>query len=204
MMKFMKWKIWGLTSFICLLPILLGLAVWDKLPDVMAIHFDMYNNPDNFAPKWFVVFGLPVLMVLPQTICCVINDVNTKKFGERKKFTRVTKWIIPVLSMVLQVATLAYGLSVPVDIRCVVMLLVGVMFIVLGNYMPKFDRVKNFNMDAEKARKVNRLIGRMMVGMGILAILTVFLEPMVSVLWLFLLIPLIIISVIYGVKVAKE
>ena len=203
-MKFMKWKIWGLTSFICLLPILLGLAVWDKLPDVMAIHFDMYNNPDNFAPKWFVVFGLPVLMVLPQTICCVINDVNTKKFGERKKFTRVTKWIIPVLSMVLQVATLAYGLSVPVDIRCVVMLLVGVMFIVLGNYMPKFDRVKNFNMDAEKARKVNRLIGRMMVGMGILAILTVFLEPMVSVLWLFLLIPLIIISVIYGVKVAKE
>ena len=203
-MKFMKWKIWGLTSFICLLPILLGLAVWDKLPDVMAIHFDMYNNPDNFAPKWFVVFGLPVLMVLLQTICCVINDVNTKKFGERKKFTRVTKWIIPVLSMVLQVATLAYGLSVPVDIRCVVMLLVGVMFIVLGNYMPKFDRVKNFNMNAEKARKVNRLIGRMMVGMGILAILTVFLEPMVSVLWLFLLIPLIIISVIYGVKVAKE
>ncbi len=203
-MKFIKWKIWALTTFVCLLPILLGLAFWGKLPDMMAIHFDMYNNPDNFAPKWFVVFGLPILMALLQTICCVINDVNAKKFGERKKFAWVSKWVIPVISMVLQVATLAFAMNIPVDIRCVAMLLVGVMFVVIGNYMPKFDRVRNFNMNAEKARKVNRLIGRTMVVMGILAILTVFFEPIVSVLWLLLLIPFVVITFIYGLKVAKE
>ena len=138
-MKFMKWKIWAITTLVCLLPILLGVFFWGSLPEQLAIHFDMYNNPDNFAPKWFVVFGLPVLMALVQTFACVVNDIAETKHGEQKKFTRVSKWVIPVMTVVLYVATLAYGLSMPVDIRCVAMLLVGVMFIVLGNYMPKFN-----------------------------------------------------------------
>ena len=76
-MKFMKWRSLGITCLVCLLPILLGVALWESLPDTMAIHFDMYNNPDNFAPKGFVVFGLPCLMALLQVICCVINDFYT-------------------------------------------------------------------------------------------------------------------------------
>ena len=63
-MKFFKWKIFALTSGVCLLPILLGVALWSKLPDSIAIHFDMNNNPDNFASKGFVVFMLPLLMVM--------------------------------------------------------------------------------------------------------------------------------------------
>ena len=73
-MKFMKWKILIITCAVCLLPILLGVVLWDKLPETMAIHFDMYNQPDNFASKGFVVFGLPAMMVVLQIISCVITD----------------------------------------------------------------------------------------------------------------------------------
>ena len=68
-MKFMKWKIFMLTALVCLLPILLGVALWEKLPQNIAIHFNFNNQPDNFAPKGFAVFGLPALMVLLQIIC---------------------------------------------------------------------------------------------------------------------------------------
>ena len=203
-MKFMKWKILTVTCMICLLPILLGLALWQELPDTMAIHFNMYNQPDNFASKGFVVFGLPVLMAALQIFCCFVNDINAHRHGERKKFEMATKWIIPVMAIVLQTLTLGYGLGWEIDIRRITMLIVGVIFLVIGNYLPKFDYIKNYNLDTEKARKINRFIGKMTVALGALAIITIFLTPTFSVAWIFLLIPYAAISVVYGIKVGRK
>ena len=203
-MKFMKWKILIISSIVCLLPILLGLAMWNSLPDVIAIHFDFYGNPDNFAKKGFVVFGRPALMVVLQTFCCFVNDLNAHKFGERKKFERATKWIIPAMSIVLQIATFGYSVGWNIDIRKVVAMVVGGIFVVIGNYMPKFDRIKNYDLDSEKARKVNRFIGYESVVMGVLFLISAFLPPVSTLICLMLLIPYAIISIIYGIKVARK
>ena len=203
-MKFIKWKTLIITCIVCLLPILLGVVLWEKLPDTMAIHFDIENNPDNFANKGFVVFGLPALMALLQIFCCFINDINSHKHGERKKFERVTKWIIPVMSVILQIVTLGYGLGWNLDIRRIVILIVGIMFILLGNYLPKFDYIKNYDLDTEKARKINRFIGFETVIMGIIYLVTIFLPPIFSIIALFLLIPYAVISVAYGIKVGRS
>ena len=203
-MKFIKLKILIITCAVCLLPVLLGVVLWDKLPETMAIHFDMYNQPDNFASKGFVVFGLPVMMVVLQIISCVITDINIKKHGERKKFTTVVKWIIPIMAIVLQTITILYGLGKDIDIRRVAMLVVAAIFIIMGNYMPKFDYVKNYDVEAHKARKINRFIGNLMVIMGILAVVTLFLSPVYSVIWLLLLIPYAVVCIIYGIKVGRK
>jgi len=204
MMKFFKWKIFIVTALACLLPILLGLALWERLPEVMAIHFDINNNPDNFASKTFVVFGLPALMVILQAFCCFINDINAHKNGERVKFSRVTKWIIPVMSGILYVVTLGYGLGWDIDVRKAVAFIVGAMFLVLGNYLPKFDYIKNYDLDTEKARKINRFIGYETVVMGLLFIVSIFLPPIATVMCLILLIPYALIGIIYGIKTAKK
>ncbi len=203
-MKFFKWKTFLITSAVCLSPILLGVFIWDKLPETMAIHFNVHGVADNFASKTFVVFGMPILMVPLQAISCIINDINAKRFGERKKFEAVTKWILPVLTVALQIITLGYGLGWDLDIRKAVGFLVGVMFIVLGNYLPKFDRLNNVKEDAEKARKVNRFIGYETVVMGILFLMTIFLPPVSTVICLFLLIPYAAVGVIYGIREAKK
>lgn len=204
MMKFIKWKSLIITSIICLLPIFLGIALWDSLPDSMAIHFNINNQPDNFASKGFVVFGLPILMMFLQIFCCFINDINAHKHGERKKFETITKWIIPVLTVVLQAVTFGYALGWSIDIRKIVALIVGVMFITTGNYLPKFDYIKNYDIDTEKARKINRFVGFETVIMGILFIASMFLPPIATVICLFLMIPYAIISVIYGIKVGRN
>ena len=203
-MKIIKWKIFGITSAVCLSPVLLGLALWDKLPDTMAIHFNINNEPDNFAPKWFVVFGLPLLMVLLQAFCCFINDINAHKHGERKKFSTLTKWIIPVMCIVLQTMTLGIGLGWKLDVRVVATLIVGIVLILIGNYMPKFDYIKNYDLDTEKARKINRFIGFGSVIMGILFIISIFLPPIASVVCILLQIPYALISVIYGIAVGRK
>ena len=76
-MNYIKWRTLLITCLICLLPIVLGIIWWESLPDTMAIHFNINNEPDNFASKGFVVFGMPVLMMLLQIICCFINKISS-------------------------------------------------------------------------------------------------------------------------------
>ena len=203
-MKFFKWKIFTISGAVCLLPIILGVSLWNKLPDTMAIHFNFYGVADNFAPKGFVVFGLPILMVALQAVCCFINDINAHKHGDRKKFEMVTKWIVPCLTVILQIITLGYSLGWNIDIRKAVVFVVGVMFLVIGNYMPKFDYVKNYDLDTDKAIKINRFIGYETVNIGLIFIISIFLPPVFSVICLFLLIPYAIVSIIYGVKTGRK
>lgn len=203
-MKFMKWKILIVTCLICLLPILLGLALWDILPDTIAIHFNIHNEPDRYASKRFAVFCLPALMALLQIVCCVINDANAYKHGTRKKFELATKWIIPVMSVLLQVITLGYSLGWIIDIGKAVAIIVGAVFIVIGNYLPKLDYIKNYNIDAEKARKINRFVGYESVVMGLLFIISIFLPPIFTIICLWLLIPYALISVIYGIIIGTK
>lgn len=203
-MKFIKWKSLIITCLVCLLPVLLGIVLWNNLPDTMAIHFNINNKPDNFASKGFVVFGLPLLMVLLQIFCCFVNDINAHKHGERKKFERATKWIIPIMTIILHVITLGYGLGWNMDIRKSVALIVGIIFLIIGNYLPKFDYIKDYSVNTEKARKINRFIGVETVIMGLLMLTTIFLPTITTVIWLFLLIPYAVISVIYGIKVGRN
>ncbi|MBE7035356.1 MAG: DUF1648 domain-containing protein [Ruminococcaceae bacterium] len=203
-MKFLQWKSLTITSLFCLLPILPGVLLWDALPETMAIHFNIYGVPDGFASKGFVVFALPALMVVLQMICCAITDFNVHKHGDRKKFVTVTKWIIPCLCFVLQLLTFGYALGWNVDIRKSVALIVGAIFLVMGNYLPKFDYIKNYDLDTEKARKINRFIGYETVIMGFLFCLSVFFPPISTIVCLLLLLPYAGIAVVYSIITARK
>lgn len=203
-MKFIKWKTLIISCLICLSPIILGIVLYENIPENMAVHFNFYNEPDNFVSKGFAVFGIPLLMTFIQIFCCIINDIKVYKHIKYLKFEHIPKWIIPITSIILQTAILGYGLGWNIDMRKVAALIVGAIFLVLGIYIPKLDRIKNFSVDAEKALKINKFIGYEMVIMGILMLITIFLPPITTVIWLFLLIPYTIISVIYGTKVNRN
>ena len=203
-MKFIKWKILAATCAVCLLSCMFGVVTWNSLPDAVAIYFNMYNEPDNFASKGFAVFALPCLMALLQIICCLINDINAAKHGERKKFSTVTKWIIPIMAVILQALTVGYSLGWNIDIRKSAAWIVAAILLVIGNYMPKFDYIKNHDVDTAKARKINRFIGYATVVMGILMIISTFLKPVYTVACLFLFIPYAIICIVYGVVVGRK
>ncbi|MBR1969047.1 MAG: DUF1648 domain-containing protein [Clostridia bacterium] len=203
-MKFIKWKILIATSLVCLLPILLGIYLWNELPETIAIHFNFYNEPDTFVSKEVAVFGLPFLMMFIQVFSSVVTDLNAKKHGESKKIERVAKWIIPVMSVVLYAVTLGYALGFSIDIRKCAMIILGIVFIVLGNYMPKLDYVKNYKLDTDKARKTNRIMGFSLVIMGILGFITIFLPPVSTILWLIILIVLAMVSFVYCMMNAEK
>ena len=114
------------------------------------------------------------------------------------------KWIIPVVTIILQTITLLYALGISLDIRRVAILIVSAMFFVIGGCLPKLDYVKNYNVEPEKAKKINRFLGRIMIVMAILMLVTFFLPPIATVIWLCMLIPYAILSIIYTIKTVQK
>ena len=60
-----------LSLLVILLPMGLGLFLWNQLPDQVPIHFGLNGQADNYAGKAFVVFGLPLLMAALQVLLLV-------------------------------------------------------------------------------------------------------------------------------------
>ena len=56
-------KLLLLTSVITLLPVFIGLFLWNQLPDSVATHFGLNNQPDGYSSKAFAVFGLPLILL---------------------------------------------------------------------------------------------------------------------------------------------
>ena len=51
------------TSVITLLPIFIGMFLWNQLPDSIATHFGVNNQPDGYSSKAFAVFGLQLILL---------------------------------------------------------------------------------------------------------------------------------------------
>ncbi|MBQ3054482.1 MAG: DUF1648 domain-containing protein [Oscillospiraceae bacterium] len=203
-MKRIQWKTLFVTSLACLLPILLGIALWDQLPDLIPIHFNFYGEPDNFASKPFAIFGFAALMVVMHVFCCLVYDLSAEKQKTPAKLVRLVKWIIPVMALILQPVIFFYALGWNIDIRRVTVFLVGCLLIMTGNYLPKMDHLNNIKVSPDKARKINRFLGFETVIMGALMLLSIFLPPIASVIALILLIPYTLLAIIYAIIVGRK
>ena len=108
------------------------------------------------------------------------------------------------MTFILQLVTLIYALGTNLDIRKIAVFIVGVILIVTGNYLPKFDTVNHLKVDTEKARKINRFLGYETVIMGAIFLLSIFLPPIFSIIALILLIPYSILGFVYSIITARK
>lgn len=124
-----------ITSVICLAPILLGVLLYDRLPDMIPIHFDVAGDPDNWGPKALVVFGMPVFLCLLNILC----NVSTRKYGgeNQSMLVKFCRWLIAVIAVIIMPVTLFKALGADIPIQVIAPVLVGVVFVVIGNYSPK-------------------------------------------------------------------
>lgn len=198
-MKKIDWKILKITGMVCLLPILFGVIFYHALPEMMPVHFNINNEVDRYASKNFALFGIPILMLLLQIVCCMISDFRGSYHEQKPKFITVVKWIIPILSVVISVITIEVPLGSDVDVRKSIMLVLGILYIILGNYLPKmsYEQMKGKMHPMPKNEKMYREMTRMMgytfVIFGLLLLVSIFFKPMVSV---FLIVAMVVVLVV--------
>ena len=126
-----------LTSLICLIPIVAGAILYRRLPETMATHWNLSGEPDGWSSRAFAVFGLPGILLAVNLFLPFALRTDPKRENMSEALVSVAVWTIPVLSLLCCGMTLARGLGYTVQVEFWVPLFMGVLFIVIGNYMPK-------------------------------------------------------------------
>ena len=129
---------------ICLLPILIGVYYFDVLPDQIVVHFNAKGEPDNFVSKTYAIIGVPIFLAIVQGIISLVVDFDKTP----KKGALIIKGIIPLISVLVQGGIVAYALDNNFNVSQLVVFIFGIVFIILGNYLPKkeFWGKYNFNL----------------------------------------------------------
>ena len=189
-----------ITSLMILVPLVVGLVLWNELPEQMPIHWNASGEVDDWGSKPFVVFGLPLLMLAAQWLCVLGTGADPKQARHPEKVLQLILWIIPLINLVLFTVTFLVALGMSVQINVVMPLLVGTMIIVIGNYMPKCKQNYTIGIklpwtlnSEENWNRTHRLAGWLWVVCG----LGTFVATFLGAVWL--LVPLLLMMILVPV-----
>lgn len=170
-----------LFSLLCLVGMIPGLIFYKQMPDSLPIHWNINNQPDNFAPKPFVIFGMPAIMMVLNLLCCIIGNTKGSETNPKPVKT-IVRLIIPIIVIVIESITVMYAMDMLTDIGLICCLLVGIIFIFMGNYLPKTQPNLIFGIkfpwtvsNEDVWHRTHRLAGWMTVLGGIIVIIAAFL-----------------------------
>lgn len=194
-------KLTVITTLITLLPIALGIALYDRLPEVVATHWNIHNRPDGWSSRAMAVFGIPCIMAALNLVCGGATD-RLQSEGVPKRVLALCRWIIPVLSLILVPVMLYSAMGVSFDMGRIVCSILGIMFIIIGNYLPKCRRngvvgIKipwTLSSD-ENWDKTHRFAGFVWIVCGAAAIVGGWIKPVVAIV---ALVAMILLPVVYS------
>ena len=167
MIKNNKWKA-ILSSVVILLPMLFGLAVWNRLPDSMVSHWGADGVADGSASKAFIVFGTPLLLLAIQWLMLLLETVLEKNNAQNRKIVGVMYGIIPALSLVVHAFIYSIALGKEWNVFAIMPVFLGLVFMYIGNYLPKTTRNRTAGIklhwtlgNEENWQKTHRLGGKL-------------------------------------------
>lgn len=176
-----------ITTLVTLLPILLGIILWEKLPDSIATHWGADGQANGWSNKAFAVFGMPCILAAIHlfSICVTLNDPKRKNI--HKKPLALVFWIVPVVSLVTSGFTYMAALGSDIDIRLIVSIMMGILFIILGNYMPKLQQNYTVGIklpwtlnSVENWNRTHRFGGKLFIAGGVLTAVSGILSPLLG------------------------
>lgn len=171
----------AVTAIIIMLPMIAGIFLWDRLPDVIATHFDTGGEANGWSSKIMTVFGIPLIILAAHLLCafCVTLDPKRKNISE--KMYSLMLWICPFCSITAGIFIYYENLGWTVDIMLAASLILGVIFVAIGNYLPKsrLNYSVGFKLpwtlsDEENWNKTNRLAGWLWVAAGMVLLVNMY------------------------------
>jgi uncharacterized membrane protein len=178
MKKALIWS--GLTV---LIELVAAVIIFPHLPSQIPTHWGISGAIDQYSGKWFIFF--PAILSLVMTILLYYVpkiDPKGKNIVKSGKAYPLLIVAINLLFLALFMITIfaTFNETVPVDkMLCA---LIGLLFIIIGNYMPKIKPNYTFGIrfpatlnNEEVWKKVHRVGGWVFVIMGLLFVFGMFL-----------------------------
>ena len=172
-------KILIVTSITTLLHILVGVMLWNQLPQALPTHWNINGEVDGWSSKTFAVFAMPLILLALQWVVAFVTLSDPKKQNHSQKIISLAFWLVPVLSIVLSTVTYVSAMGNTVLAEVAFPVFIGLIYVIIGNYMPKCQQNYTIGIklpwtlhNEENWNKTHRLAGWVWMIGGI--IITVF------------------------------
>ena len=166
------------TTAICLLPIIFGVAVYGELPSQIPTKFGFDGAINGYTATPLFVFGFPIMMAAMNLFFQIIAEADPKKANTPQNMKNILKWLIPFMTLTMVPMSLMKSLDPNLNIAKIVNLMLGVIFIICGNYLPKAKQNYTIGFklpwtlsSQDNWNKTHRLAGYLWVLGGIVLIL---------------------------------
>ena len=165
MLRNNKWKLL-LSSLLILLPIPVGLLLWNRGASAMPV----------------AVFAPPLTFLAGQALCLWVIARDPGNKGRNRKPMDMLLWILPVLSNLCGVILYAQVLGLALSGQGIMVMALGLMFLVIGNYLPKCRQNHTMGIKVpwtfaseENWNATHRFAGRVWMIGGLVILLSAFL-----------------------------
>lgn len=126
-----------LTTIICLVPVIIGIILYPRLPDTIATHWDMNGDPNGWSPKAVGTIVFPGILVLINILFPLLLKLDPRYTNYDEKVKHLLHWIIPLVCVFCSGTTLSAATGKNPNVPMMTSILLGVVFMAIGNYLPK-------------------------------------------------------------------
>jgi len=205
----------ALTIGLILLPLVVGGFLYGQLPEQMIIHFNASGEPDGYQGKQMFFLSYAVISLILFALTGQLHKLDPKR-KNYEKFPKAYSMIRLVLALIVGGAfshLLAVNLGMEVDVRMVAFALLGIAWMVIGNYLTQvrsnyFIGIRTpWTLASEEVwRKTHRMAGPLWLVLGLLMLVAAFFPGLREIAWLpLLLIGLsVLVPMIYSYYVYKK
>lgn len=172
----------------------IGATAWFYrfLPDQIALHYDYKGDVDNWGSRNFIwmTSSLPLIIYI---LMAVVPKIDPRKdsYEKHMKGYSILANGLALFMIALNWFTIFYSMGYDLNIQIFIMTALGILFILLGNYLPNARQNYTFGFktpwtlaDDTSWRKTHRMGGFAFVGLGIVALVGAFI-PGIAALILF-------------------
>ena len=207
----MNKKLLTVTSTVTLFHILWGLIIWSQLPNQISIHFNAAGQANNFQSKALAVFGLPFFLLLVHLFVIFMIGRDLKNRTMNEKMVKVIYWLIPIVSLIVSYLIYSKALGSTTNPSVFVSVLLGFIFVIMGNYMPKLKvnhtvgiRLPWTLQNEDNWHKTHRLAGKLWVLGGLILLLEAGLQFALSYVLVLVILAIVLIPVMYSYQLSRK
>lgn len=170
-----------LSSLLCLVPVIVGMFIYNTLPEQIPTHWNLQGYVDGYSTKFVAVILLPMSMFICDLIMkiVIINDPKSKKRVYPKPVIMLIAFLLPILNMfIFSAQVVATKTFINFSISSMIFCFIGIIFVILGLYLPEIEQNYVIGIkipwtlnDEENWNKTHKVAGITFIVSGILFII---------------------------------
>lgn len=135
----LSWRVELIQLFIIAAMFAAAALAWQNAPERIPVHWNIHSEVDRYGGKVEGLLAIPLLALGIYALLAIVPRFdpgrrNYQSFAKAYNVIRIaTTCFLAALYTVILLVTFGYR----VDMNTVILLMMGVLFIVLGNYLPK-------------------------------------------------------------------